>query len=86
MLLRTFIIAYRNNLRRDDEIEEVINIMTHGGARVIGDESYGLRVGAHADLVLVDGETHVEAVIERPARHLVMKRGRVVARDGECVV
>lgn len=86
MLLRTFIIAYRNNLRRDDEIEEVINIMTHGGARVIGDTDYGLHSGAHADLVIVDGETHVEAVIERPARWLVMKRGRVVARDGECLV
>jgi cytosine/creatinine deaminase len=86
MLLRTFIIAYRNNLRRDDEIEEVINIMTHGGAQVMGDVDYGLFPGAHADLVIVDGETHVEAVIERPARWLVMKFGQVVARDGECLV
>jgi len=86
MLLRTFIIAYRNNLRRDDELETVIDIMTHGGAQVMGDADYGLRVGATADLVIVDGETHVEAVIERPARWLVMKRGRVVARSGECLV
>lgn len=86
MLLRAFIIAYRNNLRRDDEIEMVLDIATWGGARVVGDEHYGLAPGCWADFVLVDGETHVEAVIERPKRHLVVKHGRVVAREGECLV
>ena len=86
MLLRAFIIAYRNNLRRDDEIEMVLDIATHGGARVLGDTAYGLGLGNRADLVLVPGETHVEAVIERPARWLVLKGGRIVARDGVCLV
>jgi cytosine/creatinine deaminase len=86
MLLRAFIVAYRNNFRRDDEIEMVLDIVTFGGARVIGDGSYGLEPGRSADFVLVDGETHVEAVIERPPRWLVVKRGAVVARDGECLV
>jgi cytosine/adenosine deaminase-related metal-dependent hydrolase len=86
LLLRTFIIAYRNNLRRDDEIEEVLDIATYGGARVVGADNYGLAPGCDADFVLVDGETHVEAVIERPARWLVVKRGRIVARDGESLV
>ena len=40
----------------------------------------------NADLSLVDGETHVEAVISRPARYLVMKAGKVVATNGECLV
>ena len=86
MLLRAFIVAYRNNLRRDDEIEMVLDIATHGGARVLGDAAYGLAPGNRADLVLVPGETHVEAVIERPARWLVLKGGRIVARDGVCLV
>jgi len=86
MLLRTFLIAYRNNLRRDDEIEMVLDIATHGGARVLGDTTYGLSPGCRADLVLVDGETHVEAVIERPPRWLVLKGGQVVGREGECLV
>ncbi|MDQ3549583.1 MAG: amidohydrolase family protein [Chloroflexota bacterium] len=85
MLLRAFIIAYRNNLRRDDEIEEILDIITYGGALVIGDDNYGLAVGCNADFVLVDGETHVEAVIERPARWLVVKGGQIVAREGECL-
>jgi cytosine/adenosine deaminase-related metal-dependent hydrolase len=85
MLLRVFLVAYRNNLRRDDEIEMVLDVATHGGAQVIGDAAYGLKAGCTADFVLLDGETHVEAVIERPARRLVVKNGRVVARDGVCL-
>jgi len=83
MLLRAFLIAYRNNFRRDDEIEMVLDIITQGGADVMGDESYGLAPGCAADFVLVSGENHVEAVIDRPARSLVVKNGRIVARDGE---
>src|SRR5579875_3536268 len=30
MLLRTFLVAYRNNLRRDDEIEMLLDIATYG--------------------------------------------------------
>jgi cytosine/adenosine deaminase-related metal-dependent hydrolase len=86
MLLRTYILAFRNNLRRDDEIEMALDVATYGGAKVMGDVDYGLAPGCRADFVLVDGETHVEAVIERPARWLVVKNGRVVAREGECLV
>ncbi|HEU5328382.1 MAG TPA: amidohydrolase, partial [Thermomicrobiales bacterium] len=59
MLLRVFLVAYRNNLRRDDEIEQVLDIATYGGARVLGAAAYGLAPGCRADLVIVDGETHV---------------------------
>ncbi|MGN6674378.1 MAG: amidohydrolase family protein [Thermomicrobiales bacterium] len=86
MLLRVFLVAYRNNLRRDDEIEQVLDIATYGGARVLGTAAYGLAPGCRADLVIVDGETHVAAVIERPARWLVLNGGRIVARDGVCLV
>jgi cytosine/adenosine deaminase-related metal-dependent hydrolase len=86
MLERAYIIAYRNNLRRDDDIENVLDIVTYGNAAVLGDQDYGLKVGAWGDLVLVDGETHVEAMVSRRPRALVMKHGRVTARDGLCVV
>ena len=86
MLERAYIMAYRNNLRRDDDIEDVIDILTYGNANVMGDANYGLRVGANADLVIVEGETHVEAVVARRPRAIVMKRGRITARDGVCLV
>jgi cytosine/creatinine deaminase len=85
MLERIYIICYRNGLRRDDDIEDVIDIATNGGSQVIGEDAVGLAVGAEADIMLVPGETHVEAVMSRPVRSLVMKRGRVVAKNGEIV-
>jgi cytosine/creatinine deaminase len=86
MLLRAYLIAYRNNLRRDDEIEGVIDMITHGGANVLHSDTYGLTPGAMADFVLVEGQSHVEAVFTRPPSRLVVKRGRVVARDGVCLM
>lgn len=86
MLLRTFLVVYRNNFRRDADIQLALDIATYGGAQVIGVANYGLAVGDSADLVIVDGENHLESVFERPERWLVMKRGKVVARAGECLV
>jgi cytosine/adenosine deaminase-related metal-dependent hydrolase len=86
MLLRAFLLVYRNNFRRDDDIQLALDIATFGGAQVIGVENYGLGAGNVADLVVVDGENQLEALFERPERFLVMKAGNVVAREGECLV
>lgn len=85
MLLRAYLIAYRNNFRRYEEIESVIDIVTNGGADAMRIEDYGFAVGKAADLVLVDGETHVAAVVNQPMPWLVMKRSRITARDGVLV-
>jgi cytosine deaminase len=82
MLERAYIMAYRNNLRRDDDIEELVRIVTTGSAEAMRLPKHGVEVGARGDLVLVDAETHVEAVIEHPARKTVVKAGRVVAENG----
>ena len=77
MLLRSFLLAYRNNFRRDDQIEMVLDIATNRSAQVMGIQDYGLERGKSADFVLVDGETHVEAVIERPPRWLAVRGGKI---------
>lgn len=86
MLERAKHIGLRNNFRRDDEIELALDICTHGGATVMGLDGYGLVAGARADLVLVDAETVAEAVVAHPPRRLVVKSGRVVAKDGAPLV
>lgn len=86
MLERAMLLGLRNNFRRDDEVEAALAICTTGGASVMGLEGYGCGVGDRADLVLVDGETLTEAVVSRPPRRLVLKAGRVVAREGRCLV
>jgi cytosine deaminase len=82
MLERAMHLAYRSYLRTEEDIEVALEAATYGGARALGLVSYGLREGASADLVTVDARTPAEAVMARPTRSLVLKSGRVVARDG----
>jgi cytosine/creatinine deaminase len=82
MLERAMHVAYRSTFRRDDDIELALDAATQGGARALGIEPPGPTMGAVADLVVVDARTAAEAVVVHPARDLVLKRGRVVARDG----
>ncbi len=86
MLERAWILSYRSNFRRDDEIAWTLAMATTGGADVLGLAGYGLEVGCRADLVVVEGETVAEAVITRAPRALVVKHGRLVAREGRCLV
>jgi cytosine deaminase len=85
MLERAMHVAYRNTFRRDEDIELALEAATFGGARALGLDPYGLEPGAPADLVIVSARTAAEAVVTQPVRELVLKRGRVVARDGAVV-
>ena len=76
------LLGLRNNFRRDDELRLALDVCTIGGARVMEIEGYGLAEGCAGDLVIVPGETVAEAVVSRPTKRRVVKRGRVVARDG----
>jgi len=82
MLERAMLVGLRNNFRRDDEIAEAFEVCTQGGAAALGCSGYGLREGCVADIVLVSAETLAEAVVAHPKRALVVKAGRVIARDG----
>ncbi|SFB85544.1 Amidohydrolase family protein [Polaromonas sp. OV174] len=86
MLERAFMLAYRSGFRDDAGIEIALRMATYGGAQVMGAQHYGLSVGSNADLVLVAAETAAEAVAYHPPRRLVLKRGRVVARDGQALL
>ena len=85
MLERAMLVGLRNNLRRDDEVELAFHTCSQGGADIMRIADYGLAVGKAGDICVVDGETITHAVVARPARKLVVKRGRVVARDGKCL-
>ncbi|WP_346728844.1 amidohydrolase family protein [Paroceanicella profunda] len=82
MLERAMLIGLRNNLRRDDELALAFDICTRGGAAIMALPGYGLAPGDRADAVLLTGETLAEAIVTRAPRPLVVKGGRVVARDG----
>lgn len=86
MLDRVKFLGYRSGFRKDEEVEFLLDMATHGGAKVMGDADYGLAVGCRADLVVVAGDTPTEAVINLTPRTYVFKAGRLVAADGQCLV
>jgi cytosine/adenosine deaminase-related metal-dependent hydrolase len=75
----------RNNLRRDDQVEQALDVCTHGGASMMGIADYGLRPGCPADMVLLPGACLTEAVVSRPRDRIVLKRGNVIAEAGTSV-
>ena len=86
MLERAVLVGLRNNLRRDDEVALALDTCTYGGARMMGLNDYGLKPSCKADFVLLDGETLAEAVVDRRPRRMVIKGGKVIARDGTALI
>ena len=82
MLERAYLLAYRSGFRTDEGLALTLDIATRGGAAVIGLGDYGVDVGCAANLVVVPGETLGDLVVTRPPRTLVVRDGRIVAKDG----
>ncbi|MDR6873970.1 cytosine/adenosine deaminase-related metal-dependent hydrolase [Bosea sp. BE125] len=82
MLERAMFVGLRNNFRRDDELRMALDVCTSEGAKVMEIEGYGLTEGSTADVVILPGETLAEAIVTRSPKRRVVKRGKVVARDG----
>jgi cytosine/adenosine deaminase-related metal-dependent hydrolase len=83
MFDRVRLLGYRCGLRKDEDVEWLLDIALQGGATVMKDADYGLAVGKQADFVVVAGDTLTEAVITQAPRTYVVKNGRVVASNGE---
>jgi len=52
-------------------------------ARIMGLEHYGLDVGCHADLVVLQAKDPIEAIRLRATRLFVVRRGEVIAETPE---
>jgi len=85
MLERARLIGYRAGLLTDAELRLGLDLVTIAPARVLGLPNPGLAEGAVADLVLVVAQHIPEAVAAAPPRSLVMKAGRIIARQGSLV-
>jgi cytosine/adenosine deaminase-related metal-dependent hydrolase len=82
MLERAMMIGYRQGFLADDVLDLAFGFATSTAARVLGRPDGAIAVGNGADLIAVPTQSIAEAVAGHPPRGLVMKRGRVVARDG----
>ena len=63
-----------------EAIRWTFDAVTEIPARILGLEGYGLAVGAHADMVLLQAADPIEAVRLRATRLFVIRRGKIIAR------
>ncbi|PLP57978.1 cytosine deaminase [Mesorhizobium loti] len=86
MLDRAKVVGMKNGLRSDKDLAHVLNIVSQGGADVMRIDGYGLAEGCNADFTLLTGETLAHAVVDIAPRPLVVKGGRITARNGQPTV
>ena len=82
MLDRAATIGYRQGFFTNEDLAHAFAMITDIPARVLGQDRYGIAPGRVADLVLLSSGSVAEAVLDHPRRRTVLKRGRIVARDG----
>ncbi|MBU2967285.1 amidohydrolase family protein [Amphritea atlantica] len=64
-------------------MQQAYDAVTVNGAKVLGLEGYGLEPGCHADLVILQACSPIEALQLKPARLFVIRRGKVIATTPE---
>ncbi len=62
-----------------EAMQSCFTAITETPARILGLEGYGLAPGYHADLVILDAGSTVEAIRLRAPRRFVLRRGQIVA-------
>lgn len=65
-------------LVRDEDLLRVVQLATNAGAWAVGRDVHDLVEGARADVVLVDAENPMDALVRLPERALVVGGGQVL--------
>jgi cytosine/creatinine deaminase len=85
MLLRAYLMAWRYGFGTDADLEIPLDLISAGGARVMGLPDHDVKEGSRADLVLLPGEVKVEPIVALPRDRTVIKGGHIVARGGHLI-
>jgi len=81
LLRQTLITAMAAHLGNLDQMTWLLELVTTNAARAIGLDDYGLAPGCRADLVVLDARDPAQAITEQAEKLVVVKAGRVVARN-----
>ena len=79
MLDVAFMTVHAAHLSSHQGMRDCLRLITELPAKILGLEKYGLSVGNHADLVLLQASDVFEAIRLRPARLAVIRRGKVIS-------
>jgi cytosine deaminase len=81
LLRQALIVAMAAHLGNLDQMAWLPELITVNPAKALGLTDYGLAVGCHADLVVLDAADPVQAITEQSEKLWVLKSGRIVARN-----
>ncbi len=79
LLLEAHVGAVAAHLGNEDELAQVLRMITYNGARTLTLDGYGTAVGCRADLVVLDTADHSSIMKTQPEKAYVIKAGEVVA-------
>jgi cytosine deaminase len=79
MLDAAYMGAHVGQIAGHDQLNLCFAAVTENPARALGLEGYGLAVGCHGDLVVMQAASVSEAIRLRPPRLFVVRRGKVIA-------
>ncbi|MEO1018152.1 MAG: amidohydrolase family protein [Pseudomonadota bacterium] len=82
ILDRARLVGYRAALATDEDLRLTFDLVTGHTAKVMGHPDPVIEHGAPADLIAVRAAHIPEAVASGPPREMVIKAGRIVARNG----
>jgi cytosine/creatinine deaminase len=80
-LQAAFVLVHLGQMSGDDELRQLIAMITENPARALGVPDYGLREGGPASLVVFDAPTPADALRLIAPRTLVLRNGLVIARS-----
>lgn len=78
------LLIHADHMSTPQQIEQVADCITVHPAAAMRLSHYGVEPGCNADLIVLPVDTVHEAFRRRLPPKVVLKNGRVVARDGEC--
>lgn len=73
--------ARASSIAKDEDLLRVVRILTSGAAAFVGRDVHDLVPGARADIVLLDAENPMDALIRVPRRELVISQGNIVHQE-----
>lgn len=82
MLERAFLLAFRFDWSKEEELRSALDSATTAGARALGLSDYGLAPGKPAHFLYLPVESLGDALGQRPRARNVVRHGRLVAADG----
>ena len=70
--------ARASSIVRDEDLTRVVELATRSAARFVGRTTHDLVAGSRADIVLIDAENPMDALVRTPPRALVIGGGRLL--------